>query len=100
MSHFFNKVSSSVKEKMFSNKNWWLNTYNFAHFAEDPLNLLYILTFGLFRFKVIQIVSAFTFILHFILSVVFFCEMIYTFDTNLLISYGPMIFVFGSVDIY
>ncbi|EFA11737.2 odorant receptor 339 [Tribolium castaneum] len=64
--------------------------------AKDPLHFLYASTFGLFRVKLVRLVSIFTLVFHSVISCAFFCEMLYSFDPNLLIEYGPMIFIFGS----
>ncbi|XP_044256490.1 odorant receptor Or2-like [Tribolium madens] len=64
--------------------------------AKDPLHFLYASTFGLFRLKFIKFVAIFTFVFHSVISVAFFSEILYTFDANLLIRYGPLIFIFSN----
>ncbi|KAJ3628976.1 hypothetical protein MTP99_013405 [Tenebrio molitor] len=65
---------------------------------DDPLQFIYKITMGLIRIKLVRIASLFTFLLHVFISVVFTYEVLTSFDPDLVTTYGPMVFIFGSVN--
>ncbi|EEZ99424.1 odorant receptor 320 [Tribolium castaneum] len=62
----------------------------------DPLRFIYKMTLDAIDYKIMQFFLTLTFVLHSFVSVAFILELTLTFDADLLVTYGPIIFTFGS----
>jgi hypothetical protein len=68
-------------------------------YRDDPLRLLYYLTFGLIRIQLFRIVLVLASIIHSSVNLLQIVDLLVTFDSNSLIEYGPHLMISSNVSV-
>jgi hypothetical protein len=68
-------------------------------YRDDPLRLLYYLTFGLIRIQLFRIVLVLVSIIHSSVNLLQIVDLLVTFDSNSLIEYGPHLMISSNVSV-
>jgi hypothetical protein len=68
-------------------------------YHDDPLRLLYYLTFGLIRIQLFRIVLVLVSIIHSSVNLLQIVDLLVTFDSNSLIEYGPHLMISSNVSV-